>query len=97
MDAPDQLTQVEILGRTYPIRAGVESEYLRRLAAFVDKKMRETSRGLKTVDPLKIAVMTALDIADLLHQEQEKARRLDSMVYDKSTECSRQLDQVLKK
>jgi cell division protein ZapA len=97
MDTPDQLTQVQIFGRTYPIRAGVEAEYLRRLAAFVDKKMNEMSRGMKTVDALKIAVMTALEIADELHQEQDKARRLDSMVYDKSLECSRQLDQVLKK
>lgn len=97
METPDQLTHVEIFGRTYPIRAGVESEYLRRLAAFVDKKMNEMSRSMKTVDPLKIAVMTALEIADELHQEEEKARRLDCMVYDKSLECSRQLDHVLKK
>ncbi len=97
MDPSDNLIHVEIFGQTYPIRAGVEADYLRQLAAFVDQKMREMSQGMVTVDPLKIAVMTALSIADDLHQEKEKTRHQDAMIYDKSLECTRQIDQVLKK
>jgi len=97
MDSSDAIIQVEIFGQTYPIRAGVEADYLRKLASFVDQKMIEISRGMTTIDPLKIAVMTALAVADELHQEKEKSRRLDAMVYDKSLECTRQLDQILKK
>jgi cell division protein ZapA len=97
MSASDKLTRVEIFDHSYQIRTGVGEEYVRQLAACVDNKMREVAQGLKTVDNLKIAVMAALSLADELHQEREKARRLDVLVYDKSLECSRQLDQVLKK
>jgi cell division protein ZapA len=96
MSNPENLIRVEIFDHFYQIRAGVEGEYLQQLAAYVDRKMREVAQGLKTVDNLKIAVMAALNIADELHQEKEKARRLDTLVYDKSLECTRQLDQALK-
>jgi cell division protein ZapA len=96
MSNPENLIRVEIFDHFYQIRAGVEEEYLQQLAAYVDGKMHEVSQSLKTVDNLKIAVMAALNIADELHQEKEKARRLDTLVYDKSLECSRHLDQALK-
>jgi cell division protein ZapA len=97
MNTADKLIQVEIFDHSYQIRAGVEVEYIQQLAKCVDQKMREMAQALKTVDNAKIAVMAALSLADELQQEKEKSRRLDSMVYDKSLECTRQLDQVLKK
>jgi cell division protein ZapA len=97
MNTADNSIQVEIFDQSYQIRAGVEIEYLQQLAQCVDQKMREMAQALKTVDNTKIAVMAALSLADELQQEKEKSRRLDSMVYDKSLECTRQLDQVLKK
>lgn len=97
MGQSENSTRIEIFDQTYQIRGEINPEYVRELAAYVDKKMREIAAASKTVDSLKVAVMAALNIVDELFQERENARRIDSIVYDKSLECSRLLDQVLKR
>jgi cell division protein ZapA len=97
MQSPEGLTRVEIYDQLYQIKGGIETEYVKQLAAYVDSKMREIAQGSKTVDSLKVAVLAALNIVDELFQERERSYKLDSLVYDKSVECSRQLDQLLKR
>jgi cell division protein ZapA len=97
MQSPEGLTRVEIYDQLYQIKGGIETEYVKQLAAYVDSKMREIAQGSKTVDSLKVAVLAALNIVDELFQERERSGKLDSFVYDKSVECSRQLDQLLKR
>lgn len=97
MAQPDKSTRIEIFDQSYQIRGEIDPSYVHQVAAYVDRKMREIADASKTVDSLKVAVMAALNIADELFQERENARKLDSIVYDKSLECSRLLDQVLKR
>ena len=97
MQSPEGLTRVEIYDQFYQIKGGIETEYIKQLAAYVDSKMREIAQGSKTVDSLKVAVLAALNIVDELFQERESSGKLNSIVYDKSVECSRQLDQLLKR
>jgi cell division protein ZapA len=97
MGQAESSTRIEIFDQSYQIRGEIDAGYVRELAAYVDKKMREIAEASKTVDSLKVAVMAALNIVDELFQERENARRIDSIVYDKSLECSRLLDQVLKR
>ena len=97
MQIPEGLTRVEIYDQFYQIRGGIETDYVKELAAYVDKKMREIAQGSKTVDFLKVAVLAALNIVDELFQERDRSMKFESLVYDKSLECSRQLDQLLKR
>ena len=97
MRNPEDSTRVEIFDQSYLIKGSMEAEYIRELAAYVDRKMREITGSSKTADSLKVAVMAALNIADELFQEREGAKKLTSFVYERSAECSRQLDQILKK
>jgi len=97
MQSPEGLTRVEIYDQLYQIKGGIETEYVKQLASYVDSKMREIAQGSKTVDSLKVAVLAALNIVDELFQERDRSGKLDSLVYDKSVECSRQLDQLLKR
>ena len=78
--APDgRLVQVEIFGQTYRLRADEDPEYVETLAAYVDGKMREISRQTTAVDTLKVAVLTALNIADdHLRLRPEDERRAQS-------------------
>ena len=62
------VTQVEIFGQTYSVRAAGDPAYIRELAEFVDKKMREVSEHAPTVDAAKIAILTALNISDEFYQ-----------------------------
>jgi cell division protein ZapA len=97
MSHVDQSTRIEIFDQSYQLRGEINSGYVKEIAAYVDKKMREIADASKTVDSLKVAVMAALNITDELFQERENARKLDAIVYDKSQACSRLLDQVLKR
>jgi cell division protein ZapA len=56
---------VEIYDQVYQLR-GSDPEYIERLAAAVDAKMRAVSTHGATVDSLRVAVLAALNIADEL-------------------------------
>lgn len=57
-------TAVTIFGRTYNLRGGGDPEYLGRLATLVDVKMKEIATATGTADTLKVAILTALNLAD---------------------------------
>jgi len=97
MQSQEGLTRVEIYDQLYQIKGSIEADYVKTLAAYVDGKMREIAQGSKTVDSLKVAVLAALNIVDELFQERDRSKKFESIVYDKSVECSRQLDQLLKR
>jgi cell division protein ZapA len=59
-----RVVHVEIHGLRYPIRSGLDPEYVAQLAAYVDEKMRLASRESPAGDTLKLAVLAALNIAD---------------------------------
>jgi cell division protein ZapA len=64
-------TTVEIFGRRFELRATDTSERVEELARYVDRRMRELAEVSPHVDTSKLAVLTALIIADELFKEQE--------------------------
>ena len=64
-------TTVEIFGRRFELRASEGSERVEELARFVDRRMRELAEVSPHVDTSKLAVLTALNIADELFKEHE--------------------------
>ncbi len=62
----DKIVEIEIYGQKYRIKVkGEEDEqYIGRLTAFVDQKMRDIADKSKSSDTLKVAVLAALNIAD---------------------------------
>ena len=68
------MTQVEIFGQTYSVRAEGESGYIHDLARFVDSRMKEVAEKTATVDTTKIAILAALNISDDLYQVEKKRR-----------------------
>ena len=63
--------RVEIFDQAYNLR-GTDPEYIRRLAEFVDGKMRLIAEQTSTVDSLRLAVLAALNIADEYHLMKRK-------------------------
>ncbi|MGH9322179.1 MAG: cell division protein ZapA, partial [Vicinamibacteria bacterium] len=55
---------VTIFGQSYSLRAEEDGPYLEVLARYVDTKMRTLSESTGTAEPLKVAVLAALNIAD---------------------------------
>jgi cell division protein ZapA len=91
-----QSIRVEIYNQTYNIRSDGDTEYIMRLAAYVDEKMREISSGTLTVDSLKVAILAALHIADEYHQMRNDIEQADAQLASRSAECTDMLDRILK-
>jgi len=62
---------VEIYGQRLGLRADGDAARLEELARFVDSRMHEVADRSSSVDTVKIAVLTALNIADELFHERE--------------------------
>src|SRR5438445_10698062 len=88
--------RVEIYNQTYNIRSDGDTEYISRLAEFVDGRMREISSGTLTVDSLKVAILAALHIADELHRLKHVHEQADAQLATRSAECVEMLDRLLK-
>lgn len=97
MQRGDLSKRVEIFDQSYNIKGAMDDDYVEQLATYVDQKMREIYNNSRTVDTLKVAVMAALNIADELFQEQNQARQVETIIGDKSAQCSRVLDQLFQR
>jgi len=64
--------QIEIFGQVYSIKGKDDPAYIRELAAFIDGKMKEVQKGTGTVDPHRVAILTALTITDELYRLREQ-------------------------
>jgi cell division protein ZapA len=84
----DKIIEIEIYGRPYKIRVkGEEDEkYISHLTAYVDQKMEEIAVKSKSTDPLKIAVLAALNIADEYFLTQQKFDQLGDVIGQMETE-----------
>lgn len=79
--------EVEILGQKYVIRSQAATEYVRELAAYVEKRAAEIRGGSTGQDPARLFALAALYIADELfrsrdeHSESDRAAgaRLDAL------------------
>ncbi len=67
---------VEIFGKVYTVRGDKDPDYVRRVAEFVDRKMREISQVTETVSTSRIAILASLNIADELMTLLEESEEL---------------------
>ena len=78
---------VEIFGTRLGLRADGDAARLEELARFVDTRMREVADRSSSVDTVKIAVLTALNIADELFQERETDQDSRQKRLEKQAKC----------
>ncbi len=96
-EAGTQTVEVRIYGQVYNIRGDGNSAYISELAAYVDRKMREVMSSTHTVDSLRVAILSALNIADELFQANRRLEQLDAVVGERSSDYANLIDSVLRK
>ena len=67
-----RLMEVEIFGQTFTLNSEDDDQYVRKVASFVDQRMRQISGSAKVTVPLRVAIMAALSIADELAKSSEQ-------------------------
>ena len=71
------VVHVHIFGTEYGIASKADPEHIREVARYVDKTMREIANSLSLRSVAKIAVLTAVNLADELCKEKQADLRLD--------------------
>jgi cell division protein ZapA len=94
-ESSGRIVPVEIHGQRYPVRSGLEPEYVARLALYVDQKMRAAADSTPTGDSLRLAVLAALNIADELFRCREINLARDGELAERAGELERLLDRLL--
>jgi cell division protein ZapA len=86
---------VEIFGQSYNVRGEGDPDYLAELARFVDSRMREVAAQVATVDPMKIAILAALNIADEFSRYQKERQNAVGAWIEKTEELSNRLGRAI--
>jgi cell division protein ZapA len=94
-DEQGKIVRVSILGQEYPIRADADEEYIREIAAFLDKRMRAVHQAEPSRPPLKIAILTALNLTDELFALRRERQEIVERFEQKAKEFSKHIDQGL--
>jgi cell division protein ZapA len=91
----DNTVKVTILGQEYPVRADVDADYIRDIAAFLDARMRKIQKTEPNRPPLKVAILAALNLTDevftLQREKQELIERYERKVKEFTEHLNRGL------
>lgn len=90
------LVSVSIFGGTYSLRAEEDGTYVESLARYVDTKMRNLSESTGTSEPLRVAVLAALNIADEFFKLEERHRAGEARVEATARELVSTLEESLR-
>lgn len=90
MQEPESVT-VNIFGKEYTLRGDAEAEYVREVAAFVDRRMSEVARGTPVASTARVAILAAVNIADELLREQRRRLKDQATLEDRSDQLARLL------
>ena len=98
MESPSQQKiKVQIYNETYTfVVPDGDPTHIQDLAAMVDRRMRDIVASGGAIDSRKVAILVALNLAEDLFKMKVEHEKLDQRLAERSSECARLLDQVLK-
>jgi cell division protein ZapA len=72
--------EVVIMGQTFSVASDDGEEHVRRVASYVDGKMREIASGGKVVSSYTAAVLAALNIASECQKLQQNVAEIEAVI-----------------
>ena len=67
MSEENNQVQISIFGQDYSVKAPADPEYIKKIAEFLDEKMREVQSGFSTTQSsTRIAILAGMNITDEL-------------------------------
>jgi len=90
-----RVVHVDIHGQRYAVRSELDPQYVGELASYLDARMQMAARELSSSDPLRIAVIAALNLADELFRARADSAGLERRVELRAADLERIVDSVL--
>ena len=72
--------EVEIMGQTFSVTSDDGEDHIRRVAGYVDGKMREVSAGGRVASSYAAAVLAALNIASEYQKLREESDEVEKTI-----------------
>ena len=86
---------VNIMGTEYPIKSEADPDYARKIAQYVDTRMREIAEVTSVKSVTKLAVLTAMNIAAELLKEREKKESTGSVLNERALKLADSLSEAM--
>ena len=80
--------RVQIFGSEYRIASETDPEHIRKVASYIDQKMREIASALALRTRSTVAVLTAVNLADELFKIEEEGRLIDRISREKADQLA---------
>lgn len=90
-----RVVQVDIGGQRYAVRSDLDPQYIGELAEYLDGKMQAAARELSSADPLRIAVIAALNVTDEMFRARADSVGVEGALRARAIEIERIVDEVL--
>jgi cell division protein ZapA len=84
--------EVQILGQSYSVKTDQDAEYIKKIAQYVDGKLKEIYSTAPNVNQTKASIMVALGIADELFKLRIEQESFDKMIEEKTKMLSSLLE-----
>lgn len=84
--------EVYILGQRYSIKGDAPDDYIRKLADYVNDKIKEIYEKSPGITPLKASILAAITIADELHKLKEQQVEITRSIEEKADALSSLFD-----
>ena len=85
--------KITIFGQEYSVKAPADPTYIKKIAEYVESKMREVQSGVSsTQSSNRIAILSAMNITDELFNARKKVDSDDSDIEEKITSLIELID-----
>ena len=85
--------KITIFGQEYSVKAPADPTYIKKIAEYVDSKMREVQSGFSsTQSSNRIAILSAMNITDELFNARKKVDSDDNNIEEKITSLIELID-----
>jgi cell division protein ZapA len=84
--------EVFILGQKYTVKGDAPEEYIRKLAFYVDEKLKEVHSSIPNITPVKASILAALNIADELFKMKNDQEKITKFIEDKADKLTALFD-----
>jgi cell division protein ZapA len=84
--------EVFILGQKYTVKGDAPEEYIRKLAFYVDEKLKEVYSSIPNITPVKASILAALNIADELFKMKNDQEKITKFIEDKADKLTALFD-----
>jgi len=95
MCSEKNVLKVRIYGAEYSIRSNEDANYIKRVADYLDKKLREVDNNVRVDSSIKVAILAALNIADEYFKEKAEKETLRKELEDKIRALNSLIDNQL--